>query len=164
MRTSARAIAGDRSGAAAAEMALVVPLLVILLFTAFEFGNYALHVHTVQKAVRDGARFAARQSFVGMPCGGTATNESQIKNIVRTGTTATGGTPRLWYWTDPATITVAVACDTASSYSNSGIYATVGTGARRVTVTASVPYSSLVGFGLGAINVTSQSQAAVMGI
>src|SRR5690349_1119608 len=53
----------DRSANAAAEMALVTPLLLILMMGCAELGNYFWNEHTLVKAVRDGARFAARQSF-----------------------------------------------------------------------------------------------------
>lgn len=153
----------DRNGAAAAEMALVLPLLLVLLFGSFEMGKYFLDAHTVQKAVRDGSRFAGRQPFSEMPCGGPAADETQIRNLVRTGN-VNGGNPRISYWTNPATITVTVACDSGGTYSNAGIYTAVGGGARRVTVSASIPYTSLFGLSFGGTQVNAQSQAAVMGI
>ncbi len=146
-------------------MALVAPLLIGLMFGSFELGKYFLDQHVVAKAVRDGARYAARQSFTTMPCGGTPTADTQIKNLVRTGTAASGGTARLPYWTDAATITVTVTCDTSGAYT--GIYTGLTGGARRVTVAATVPYTSLfggVGFSVTGLNVVAQNQAAVMGI
>ena len=46
----------DRSGTAAAELALVLPLLLTMMFSTFELGNYFLAEHVVQKAVRDAAK------------------------------------------------------------------------------------------------------------
>lgn len=157
-------LATDKRGAAAAEMAIVLPLLVTLLFGSFELGKYFLDAHRVQQAVRDGARFAGRQGFVDMPCGGTATADAQIKNLVRTGTTASGGTPRLTYWTNPATITVTITCASTGTYSAAGIYTIVAGGARRVTVNATVPYDSLLGLRLTGANINARSESAVMGI
>lgn len=154
----------DRRGAAAAEMALVLPLLMVLMFGSFELGKFFLDAHTVQKAVRDGARYAARQPFGEMPCGGPAADETEIRNLVRTGTTAPGGTPRIGYWTDPATITISISCDTTGTYSAAGVYRVVAGGARRVTVNASVPYDTLLGLQLGGATVNAQSESAVMGI
>lgn len=160
----------NRGGAAAAEMALIMPLLLVLMFGAFETGKFFLDVHTVSKAVRDGARFAARQPFTEMPCGGAAADEANIRNLVRTGTPDIGGTPRpprLSYWGDPATITVTITCDTTGSYSSASIYATAPGGARNVTVSADVPYDALLGFAgidTSGLRVRSRSQAAVMGI
>jgi hypothetical protein len=153
-----------RSGAAAAEMALVLPFLVILLFGSVELGRYFLDTHVVAKAVRDGARFAGRQPFNNMPCGGTATNETDIKDLVRTGTTTDGAPARLGYWTNPATITVTITCDSTAAYTASGIYVNATGGARRVTIAAAVPYDSLFGFALGNLTVPGRSEAAVMGI
>lgn len=152
-------------GAAAAEMALVTPLLVILLFGSFELGNYFLSEHIAIKAVRDGARYAGRQSFANMPCGNPSTVETQIQNVVRTGTTDGTGTPRLPNWTNNATVTVSTACDTSGTYS--GLYTGLAGGVPRVTVSVTVPYQSLfggLGFPVTGLNVVAQSQAVVAGI
>src|SRR6478735_9527504 len=118
MKNRVSSIRSDRRGAAAAEMALVAPLLVTIMFGAVELGRYFWAEQLLVKAVRDGARFAGRQNFASMPCGGVATNEAQIKNLVRFGkTTVTGSDrPRLYNWTDPATITVQITC-----YANAGV-------------------------------------------
>ena len=154
----------DKSGVAAAEMALVTPMLVFLMFGTFELGRYFLDSHVVAKGVRDGARFAGRQPFTEMPCGGPATDETDIKDLVRTGTTTDGAPARLPYWSNPATITVTITCDSTAAYTASGIYTNATGGARRVTVTAQVPYVTLFGFPFGAVNVHGRSDAAVMGI
>lgn len=159
-----RSITTNRSGAAAAEMALILPLLLTLLFGSFELGRYFLDSHVVAKAVRDGARFAGRQPFIEMPCGGTAADETDIKDLVRTGTTTDGAPPRLGYWTNPATITVTIECDSTAAYTTSGIYVNATGGARRVRVEAAVPYVTLFGFTLGSLTVPGRSEAGVMGI
>lgn len=161
----------DRRAAAAVEMALVTPLLIILMFGAMELGKYFLDQHMVVEAVRDGARFAARQDFDSMPCAGTAGNETQIKNLVRTGTTDGTGTPRIFYWTNNSTITVSIDC-----YANTGgggtttIYSGVYEGKTtvpQVTVAASVPYVPLlgaIGFETSGLFLNASNQAAVAGI
>ena len=162
----------DRNGAGAAEMALVAPLLLILMFGSFEVGKFFWDEHLVTKAVRDGARFAARQSFASMPCGGTATNETQIRNVVRYGNPAPGGSdkPLLYYWTNPATITVSINCyanagvDGARVYD--GIY-TARANVPRVTVEARVPYTPLIdtiGFRSTGLSLNASSQATVFGL
>ena len=172
MRSALLQLWSDRRGAAAAEMAMVVPFLVALMFGSLELGKFFLDEHIVVKSVRDGARFASRQNFATMPCGGTATNETQIKNVVRYGKTVvtSADKPRLVYWTNPATVTVAIAC-----YDNSGaggarayrgIYADRTT-VPHVTVSASVPYQPLAGaFGFNGIGLTlnASNQASVSGI
>ena len=157
----------DRRGTAAAEMALVTPLLMVLMFGSFELGNYFLDSHVVAKAVRDGARFAGRQSFPDMPCGAASAVEADIKDIVRKGSTVDSDTtapPRLWYWTNPATITVTTTCDSSGTYSAAGIYTGVTGGARRVTVSAAVPYDSLFGIVGFETTINAVSRSAVMGI
>jgi Flp pilus assembly protein TadG len=153
-------------------MALVAPLLIALMFGSLELGKFFLDEHVVVKAVRDGTRFAARQGFATMPCGGTATNEAQIKNLVRYGkvVVTSADKPRLSYWTSPATITITINC-----YDNSGvggeriyggIYAQRAT-VPQVTVSASVPYRPLAGaFGFNGIglNLNASNQASVVGI
>ena len=172
MRTSLLQLWSDGRGAAAAEMALAAPLLIALMFGSLELGKFFLDEHVVVKAVRDGARFAARQNFATMPCNGTASNEAQIKNVVRYGKTVvtSADKPRLQYWTNPATITVTIVC-----YDNSGsggervyegIYSERST-VPQVTVSASVPYQPLAGaLGFNGIGLTlnASNQAPVAGI
>lgn len=162
-------LARCRRGAAAAEMVLVMPLLLIILFGSVELGTYFWSEHIVQKAVRDGARYAARQPVTSFACpaetvDGTA--ESRIKTITRTGL-LTGGTTRLPGW-DDTEVTVTVDCQTApSGIYASGIYANLPGGGRTVTVAATVPYPSLfnnVGFSSVGLSLHAQSHAAVFGI
>ena len=58
----------NERGVAGAEMALMLPLLMILMFGSFEMGHFFWTQHTLTKAVRDGARFAARQPFALFNC------------------------------------------------------------------------------------------------
>lgn len=119
-----------RRAAAAAEMAMVTPLLIALMFGSFELGNYFLSEHVVVKAVRDGARYAGRLGFSNYSCvddddgnipGGTVVADT--RNLVRTGQ-LTGGSARLVGWTDPETIKVTYDCVDPHSVtpSYSGIY------------------------------------------
>jgi Flp pilus assembly protein TadG len=149
-------------------MALVLPFLVVLLFGGVELGYYFYNQHQVVKGVRDGARYAARQSFVGLNCnGGSASTipsdvETAIKQITRTGRIS-GGTPRVVGWAD-GDITVTVTCP--STAITTGIYKNEDN-APQVNVAATVPYSSLFD-GLGVIDsaftLRASQQAAVMGI
>lgn len=172
MRLLARLFRDSRA-AAAAEMALVAPFLILLMFGSLEMGKYFWDEHIVVQAVRDGARFAARQSFASMPCDGTATNEDEIKNVVRFGEpqVTDGDQPRLYYWTNPATVTVSI--DTC--YDNSGtdgtrvyngVYADRAT-VPIVTVSANVPYTPIVGRVAGlssSLHLNASSEATVFGI
>lgn len=155
------------SGSSAVEMALVTPILMIVMFGAFDLGNYFLQQHVVTKAVRDGARYAGRQSFSEFAsCTPSAAVEQRTRNVTRTGVVVDGGTPRISNWTNPSSITVAAVCDSSGSYT--GIYSEVAIGAPRVTVSATVTYQSLFGrFGLftdATMTLQAQSESAVMGV
>ena len=172
MRSPLLQLWSDRRGAAAAEMAMVLPLLIALMFGSLELGKFFLDEHVVVKAVRDGARFAARQNFNAMPCGGPATNEAQIKNVVRYGKTVvtSADKPRLGYWTSPATITVAIACYDNSGVDGDRVYEGIYSeraNVPQVTVSASVPYQPLAGaIGFNGIGLTlnASNQASVSGL
>ena len=152
---------------AAAEMALSLPVLMGLIFGAMELGNYFLSEHKVVKAVRDGARYAARRPFTDYDVSCTPSSDvvTATQNVTRTGTLNGAGTPRMGYWTDPATIDVTGECDTSGTYT--GIYATSPVGTPVVTVVATVPYTPVLGQ-LGLIDATltlsARSEAAVTGI
>ena len=159
----------QETGAAAAEMALVAPLLLILMFGSMELGHYFYSEHVVVKAVRDGARFAARQSFTGYTCpgatvGGTVVTDTQ--RVTRTNTVDGTGTPRLAGWTNDASVSVTITCFDNSS----GTYTSFYEGVSEfpvVTVSATVPYTSLfsmIGFNSVGLQLNAAEQAVVMGI
>jgi Flp pilus assembly protein TadG len=164
--SSLRAFVRCRSGSAAAELALLLPFLVVLLFGAAELGFYFYNQHQVVKGVRDGARYASRQSFVALNCNSGSSIpsdvETAIKNITRTGEIS-GGTARVPGWTD-SNITVTVTCPTTPL--TTGIYRNE-VNAPQVNVTATVSYASLFD-GVGVIDssytLRASQQAAVMGI
>ena len=153
-----------RRGAAAAEMVLVTPLLLVLMFGAVEVGRYFLDEHVALKAVRDGARFAARHKFSEMPCDGQPARAAEIRNLVRFGNIAGTGSPRLRYWTSGAGITFSIRCTTGTW---SGIYSENPQGAPVVTVSVTIPYVSLfggLGFDVSDLRLRAEAQSAVMGI
>jgi Flp pilus assembly protein TadG len=163
----------DRRGAAAAEMALVTPLLLAILIGSVELGSYFYNEHILVKAVRDGARFAARQSFTNY---GTSTACAQptdatmianVRALVRT-SLLSSGTDRIHDVQD-SDITISANClASVSSQSMTGIYRGRTAGAPIVTVTAVVDYEPLIGgaFGFtgGGLKMNATQQAAVMGI
>lgn len=170
-----RSLLGDRSGSAAAEMALVAPLLLVLMIGSVELGHFLYNEHILTKAVRDGARYAARQGFTNYDCSGdtSATVRDKTRELVRT-MLLTGGNERMVNWA-ATTISVterceATATDLANSTQNmSGIYDELSLGgAPVVTVSATVPYSPVIGaafgFSGGGLNLNARQEAAVMGI
>ena len=164
----------DRRGAAAAEMALVMPLLLTILIGSVELGNYFYNEHVLVKAVRDGARYAARQDWSYYACSGapSGTVEADTKNLVRTMLLA-GGTNRV-PGIDDTEITLSTNCQTtaqddASATENmSGIYRGKVGGAPVITVSASMPYTPVIGAAFGfsgaGFRLNASQQAAVMGL
>lgn len=160
-----RKLIKNQTGAAAVEMALVTPFLMLLMFGSFELGKYFWDNHILTKAVRDGARYASRQPFSNFDCdaetvaGGVVSN---TQNLTRTNTLDGTGAVRLSDWTN-VMIDVEVTCDDSGSYTS--IYS--GMDVPVVSVTADVPYKSLFG-SFGFISATFQlrarSEAPVMGI
>lgn len=165
-------LSNDPSGAAAAEMALVMPLMLTILFGSVELGHFFYNEHILVKSVRDGARFAARQGFANYDCAGepSATVRDSTIALIRTMVLSSGenrlaGTP---------TISVTEACattatDDASATENmAGIYRGSASGAPVVTVSASVTYVPIIGtaFGFSGLGFTlnASQEAAVMGL
>lgn len=169
MMTSARRLLRDRNGAAAAELALVLPLLLVLMFGGLELGNYFMNEHTLVKAVRNGARFAARQPFTNYTaCSGSVGEPAltNTKNVVMRGY-LTGGTvitPNI----SASDINVTTSCaSTVASQSMTGIYFGRDDGAQIVRVEASVAYrpvAAAFGFSGIGMRLNARSEAAVMGI
>jgi Flp pilus assembly protein TadG len=159
-----RPLPSDCTGAAAAEMALILPLLLVLMVGPLEIGNYFLSEHVVDKAVRDAARYAARQPVDAFDCAdGQMNDPSAVQKIARTGDPA-GGDQRLRDWTSDSMTTVSVTCDDSGTYT--GIYADFPDGVPVVTVSATVPYTAVLGvFGVRGLSLTlhAEQQAAVMG-
>ena len=170
MRSPSR-LAADRAGSAAAEMALTLPLLLILMFGSFEMGYYFLSEHVVQKSVRDAARYASRLPMTSYPaCTPTAAALAEIQRVAKAGDpdgdSDGDGTQdkRLEGWTADTMTTVTVTCDTSGTYT--GIYTEYAQGVPVVTVTAQVPYNSLFGtLGIGdpSLMLNARSQSAVFG-
>lgn len=169
----------DNSGAAAAEMALIAPLLLAILFGSVELGNYFYNEHRLVKAARDGARFAARQSLSNysscsgdVPTPGVAgTVHENTRMMVRKGTLDSTAADILPNWAS-ATFSVTMSCSTTlndgggGNYALGGIYA--NTSAPTVVVSASLPYYPILGvaFGLSSIgaSLNATQSAAVMGL
>lgn len=156
----------DARGAAAAEMALVAPLLLILMFGCFELGKFFWDAHIVAKAVRDGARFASRRSFDDYTgCAASSGLVDAVRNVTRTGFVG-GGNPLITNWTDGTTVSVSVTCASTGTYR--GVYEQLTTmGPPVVTVEAAVPYASLfgtLGFSATGLTLRARAQAAVAGL
>jgi hypothetical protein len=164
----------DCRASAAAEMALVLPMLLVLLFGSIELGNYFRSEHILLKAVRGGAVYAARQDIaINYDCtSGTPTVPADVVNdtrtLVRTGALS-GSTDLLPLWADGSTtFTLSVDCVTAAGGTTlAGLYIVNGGQVPVLTVDADLPYSSVLGtLGLGSpdLRLKAAQQAAVSGI
>jgi len=177
----------DRSANAAAELALVLPMMLVLLFGSLELGNLFLDEHALSKQVRDGARFAARLELASdYDCtddpatvfADGAEADDKIINVTQTGAVEGAGNPRwVGYWDrscggDGGTISVAIRCVPKSSIDpaatgNTGIYSGLDGDIPVVKVSGAVKYRSILGaIGFDATNIClrSESEAAVTGV
>lgn len=164
---------------------MVLPFLLVLMFGSFEVGRYFVDEHVVVKAVRDGARYAARQGFANYTCPGATINNAAIvtntRNVVRFGkpSPSVSDEPRLGYWNatisgGAQSVTVTLTCPSktvtppsGTAETMSGIYSFYGTTELPVvTVHATVEYTPMIsGLSFGRVmNLTAESQATVMGI
>jgi len=168
----------DTRGAAAAEMALMLPLLIVMMFVTFEGGYFLWNQHKVVKGVRDGARYAGRQDFSKYTCPSTvdATTATNIQNVTRTGyatadnPTVTGtDNPTVVGWVNSGSgVTVTLSCVSSIG----GLYASNSNTAPIVTVAASVAYpespltgvAGVLGVDLTAISLKADAQSPVMGL
>lgn len=152
----------DQIGAAAAEMALIMPLVMVMLFATFEGAYFIITEHQVVTGVRNAARYAARLDFSQYSCpaatfsGSTAT----VQNLARTGQ-LTGGTSRVQGWVN-GDITVTVTCT-----AQDGIYTAVGNYAPKVRVSSRFNYPSLMGqlgFTQATLPIGASAESPVMGL
>lgn len=181
MRMNPRALLLDRSGSAAAEMAMVLPLMLALLFGAVEAGNYFLTEHAIVKQVRDGARFASRlplETTYSCPSGSDegaivdSDAEGRIINVTRTGSTdgASDGRIADTVWDKPCgtattSVSVTVRCMPIDTYP--GIYRGLQGDIPVVSVAADVEYPSVLGtlgFDTTGICLRAESEVPVTGL
>ena len=162
-----RTLGSDTSGHAAAEMAMVLPLLLLIMFGSIEVGHYFYQEHIVVDAVRDGARYAARQTFDDVNCAGIdADVETSVKRATRLispNAADTAENRRIVSWDSDDTVDVSVTC--SSNVGFTGLYTNMAD-LPRVRVDADVDYTAIISFlGFGNLNlrVAASSEAAVVG-
>jgi Flp pilus assembly protein TadG len=161
-------------GAAAAEMAMVLPFLLALMFGSAELGNYFLDEHALVKQVRDGARYASRlplEANYTCPDVVDPAAETLITNVTQTGTVDGTGTGRFnaGYWDRTCTgvakaVTVTIRCVSNDDYD--GIYQSLEGDIPIVKVSAAIGYRSVLGsLGLPTANLClrAESEMAVVG-
>lgn len=174
--SSERTLLADRSGAAAAEMAMILPFMLALLFGSIEAGNYFLSEHAVVKQVRDGARFASRlpliENYSCSPASIEADAVTKIVNVTRTGSVngaATGRLPAV-VWDAPCAgaargVDVSVRCMPYDDFP--GIYRGLEDDIPVVKVAADVEYPSVLGqlgFMTSGLCLRAESEVPVSGL
>jgi Flp pilus assembly protein TadG len=183
MIRTAASLANSCTGNAAAELALVAPILLALMFGSVEFGNYFMANHVLEKQVRDGARFASRLEINGdYSCPDAVFQDpdadDKIINVTKTGAVSGSGKPR-WtgYWTrtcsgQAQTVTVSIRCVPKDDIDQeatgkTGIYTSLGGAIPVVTVSGAVQYDSVLGslgFPTANLCLRAESEAAVTGL
>ena len=139
----------SEKGTAAVELAMCLPLLMVLLFAGIEAGRLLIDFQSVSKSLRDSARYLSQIPITCTAPGtnntlasviDTAANETIARNLAFTGTPDTptsSGDYLLPYWTGASNLTMTVDCVTNAAYQ--GVYEGVPLIAQ-VTVAASVPF------------------------
>jgi len=160
-----------QKGAAAAEMALIAPFAVLLFFTAVESGHYFYSQQQLVKAVRDGARYGARQPFDEVNCRSGGDVSQAVQDNVRSlsltgGLLGSGNSERRSGWdNNEISFIVSVSCP-SSAEATDGLYAS-SEPAAVLNVSATIGYNSLFN-GIGIINdsyaLNGSQSAAVMGL
>lgn len=176
MTAKLRALIACRSGNAAAEMALVLPFLLALLFGSMEIGNYFLNEHALVQQVRDGARYGSRLTLsADYACPGDVWDdpaaETLITNVTKTGKVS-GGTDYRRPFTAgdtvctgaASTVTVSVRCADPDDYQ--GVWAGLDGDIPVLKVDAAVQYKSILstlGFNTAGLCLRADSEVPVAG-
>ena len=75
--------AGGRGGAVTVEMAAIISVLVLFLFSVFEYGRYVMIENLLINAVRDGCRYAlVHCQDSPRDCGGSKKNQMHTQRIL----------------------------------------------------------------------------------
>lgn len=154
-REAIRRFGRKENGTAAVELAMCLPLLMILLFLGIESGRLLIDFQSVSKSLRDSARYLSQ---VPMTCPGAgpssgplsgyidnAADETVARNLAFTGTPDTPASSSdylLPYWTGSTNLTMTVDCVSNATYQ--GMYEGVNL-IPQVTVAASVPFTFIWG-------------------
>jgi len=91
----------QRSGAAAVEFAVVVPVVIVLMMGIFEYGRFGFTMATATNAVRDGSRYAAVHTSDKT----TAQVRTEIDNRMGPAKSQIRTYATQVFWVDPAQLT-----------------------------------------------------------
>jgi Flp pilus assembly protein TadG len=144
MMIAGRPLSNATSGQAAAEIALVFPLMLVLMFGSVELGHYFYQEHIVVDA-------------------DVETSVKRATRLISPNADDTAENRRIGNWDSDDTVDVIVTCSDNEGFT--GLYANM-TELPRVRVEATVPYNSLfsyLGFGNLNLNIAAASEAASVG-
>jgi Flp pilus assembly protein TadG len=120
------------SGSALMEMTLIIPVTISLMVGAVDFAMALATLATGGKSVHDAARYLASLPATAV-CGGTPWGVTNAKKLAVYGNTAGTGNPLISGWsTTNVTVTYTSGCTSSPLQ------------AFNITVTASIPYSSII--------------------
>ena len=154
-----RRFQGDESGAALVEVAITIPLVLLLSAGVFEFSNVLNTRLLLEAGVEDAARYMARCSSDWATCQGLA------QNLAANGA-VTNGSARVPGWTpDQVLITKPVSTPAVDGSGNVLYLSSTGT-VNVVQVSTELPYNGIVFWdylGLGTLNINVSHQERVFG-
>ncbi len=128
-----------RLGAAAVELALVLPLFVTLTFVSIELGHALNMVQKLESAARNGGRLAAKDVPPALLAGGLTANQkviNDIKNMLRA-----DGFP-------PTSLVVSIVHADGASVGQTFDLADAGQQYQMMKITVSIPYADVKMFPL----------------
>jgi Flp pilus assembly protein TadG len=96
MRVASKWVIGGRSrrGAAAVELAILLPVLTLLFVGVLDFGRVFYHYQIVTECARNGARYASGSTA-------NSTNTAAIQSAARAGATNLSPQPTVTFGPDP---------------------------------------------------------------
>lgn len=137
----------DRSASPLAELALVIPFFVVLIFGCYEAGRLFYYQNILTKSVHDAARFAARHPDVidpssCVPGGGWASVQTNAETILKNGSLASANA--IMPGMGAATVSITVSCvATQQKMVTSNVTDGTNTDIPIVIATASVPVPNI---------------------
>jgi Flp pilus assembly protein TadG len=91
----------NTAGAGAVEFALMLPVFLVVTAGMIDLGRALYQSNTIEKGLRAGAMYAARNTF---PL--TSAQETEAENIVKKGNRAGSGDYLVYGWSDPSSLNI----------------------------------------------------------
>jgi Flp pilus assembly protein TadG len=131
-----------RSGAAAAELAVFLPVLAVMILGCIDLGRFAYSFIALTNATRSGAFYGVMNPYTSSTQSNWLIN---IQDYARKEMNSAGDTNLT---IDTSTLTKGTDANGNTTYSNNDIVVTIEktTGERRVSVTAHYPFSMLISY------------------